>query len=143
MRAGSKIVYAIGAFLGVLALVYIFGTVNLNDDGYLYRAEWVGITAFVLSFALAMMLGGYLHITERRTDVLPEDWEEAEVEDKAGVLGFFSPNSIWPAALAFAITVLGYGLVFFYYWMILLGIVLAVWAATMMNLQYGMPKEKH
>ncbi len=143
MRAGSKVIYAIAAFLGVTALVYILGTTLVDDDGYLFRAEWVGITALVLSFALAMMLAVYLNITERRADVLPEDWEEAEVEDKAGILGFFSPGSIWPAAMSGALLVLAFGIAFWHYWMIALGAVMLIWAVTMLNLQYGLPKEKH
>lgn len=143
MRAGSKVIYAIAAFLGVLALIYILGTTFVDDDAYLYRPEWAGITALVLSFALAMMLAVYLNITERRADVLPEDWEEAEVEDKAGILGFFSPGSIWPVAMSGGILVIGYGIAFWHYWMIALGFVILIWACAMLNLQYGMPKEKH
>ena len=45
--------------------------------------------------------------------------------------------------LAVGIGVLGFGLVFLYYWMIALGIIMLVWATTMLSLQYGMPKEKH
>ena len=143
MNASAKLMYRVAAFIGLMAIIYIFATTYVADDAYLFGAEWVGIVALVLSFALAMMLGGYLHFTERRTDVLPEDWEEAEVEDKAGILGFFSPNSIWPAAMAGAVMVLGLGVAFWHYWLIALGAVLLVWAGTMLNLQYGLPKEKH
>ncbi len=143
MNASAKLMYGVAAFIGLMAIIYIFATTYVADDAYLFGAEWVGIVALVLSFALAMMLGGYLHFTERRTDVLPEDWEEAEVEDKAGILGFFSPNSIWPAAMAGAVMVLGLGVAFWHYWLIALGAVLLVWAGTMLNLQYGLPKEKH
>lgn len=143
MRAGSRVVYAVAAFLAIIALVYILGTTLVDDDGYLFRTEWVGVVCLVLSFALAMMLAVYLNITERRTDVLPEDWEEAEVEDKAGILGFFSPGSIWPAAMSGAIMVLVFGIAFWHYWMIALGAALLIWACTMLNLQYGLPKEKH
>ncbi len=143
MRPGAKIMFSIAAFLGIVALVYIFATMWVQEDGYLYGVEWTGSIAIVLAFLLAMMLGGYLQFTGNRIDTLPEDWEEAEVEDKAGVLGFFSPGSIWPFAMSVAVGVLGFGLVFFYYWMIALGVIMLVWACTMLSLQYGMPKEKH
>ncbi|AGF72927.1 cytochrome c oxidase subunit 4 [Corynebacterium halotolerans] len=143
MRAGSKVIYAIAAFLGVLALIYILATTFVEDDANYGGSEWAGITALVLSFGLAMMLAVYLNITERRADVLPEDWEEAEVEDKAGILGFFSPGSIWPVVMSASILVLAYGIAFWHYWMIALGAALLIWACTMLNLQYGMPREKH
>ena len=143
MRPGAKIMFAIAAFLGIVAAVYIFGTMWVQDDGWLYGVEWAGGIAIVLAFLLAMMLGGYLQFTGNRIDTLPEDWEEAEVEDKAGILGFFSPGSIWPFAMALSVGVLGFGIVFFYYWMIALGAIMLVWATTMLSLQYGMPKEKH
>ncbi|RNE49513.1 cytochrome c oxidase subunit 4 [Corynebacterium alimapuense] len=143
MRSSAKLMYSIAAFLAVMAGVYIFATSYVADDAYLFRTEWVGITALVLSFGLALMLGAYLHFTERRIDILPEDWEEAEVADKAGILGFYSPNSIWPATMAGAIMVLGLGIAFWFFWLIALGAVLLIWATTMLNLQYGLPKEKH
>ena len=143
MRPGAKIMFSIAAFLGIVALVYIFSTMWVQDDAFLYGVEWTGSIAIVLAFLLAMMLGGYLQFTGNRIDTLPEDWEEAEVEDKAGVLGFFSPGSIWPFAMSLAVGVLGLGLVFMYFWMIALGAIMLIWACTMLSLQYGMPKEKH
>lgn len=143
MRPGAKVMFAIAAFLAFVALVYIFGTMWVQDDGYLYGVEWVGVVALVLAFGLVMMLGGYLQFVSNRMDLLPEDWEEAEVEDKAGTLGFFSPGSIWPFAMTMAIGVLGFGIVFSFLWMILLGVIMLIWATTMLSLQYGMPKETH
>lgn len=143
MRSGAKIMFSIAAFLGLVSLVYIFGTMWVSDDGYLYGMEWAGGTAIVLAFLLAMMLGGYLQFVSNRMDVLPEDWEEAEVEDKAGVLGFYSPQSIWPFMMSMSIAVLGFGVVFLYYWMIALGALMLIWATAMLSLQYGLPKEKH
>ena len=82
-------------------------------------------------------------MTESRADVLPEDWEEAEISDSAGVLGFFSPGSMWPFWMSIAIFVFGLGVIFMYYWLILVGGVMLIWACTMLSLQYGLPKEKH
>lgn len=143
MRAGSKVFYAIAAYLGISLIVYVFGTVYVKDDAYLYGAEWAGTVGLLLAFLLAMMLAGYLHFTEARMDILPEDWEEAEVEDKAGIYGFFSPWSIWPFFMSVAIALLGFGIIFMYYWLIALGAAALVFACGGLSLQYGLPKEKH
>jgi hypothetical protein len=97
----------------------------------------------ILATIFALMLGGYLQITDRHADVLPEDWEEAEISDGAGTLGFFSPHSIWPFAMSLAVLVLGLGVIYLHWWLIAFGAVLLIWTTTMLNLQYGMPKEKH
>lgn len=143
MRATSKVFYSIATYLFVSLIVYIFGVTLVKDDGYLYGAEWVGIVGMFLAFLLCMMLGAYLHFTDNRSDVLPEDWEEAETEDAAGILGFFSPGSIWPLAMTGAIALLGLGIIFLYFWLIALGAVCLIAACTGLSLQYGLPKEKH
>ncbi|MDK6261002.1 MULTISPECIES: cytochrome c oxidase subunit 4 [Corynebacterium] len=143
MKASAKIMYGLSAFLLLMLVIYIFATMYVQDDGYVRGLEWAGVVALTLSFCLTTMLGVYLHFTERHADVLPEDWEEAEMEDGAGVLGFFSPSSIWPLAMTGAILVLGLGIIYMHYWMIALGAVLLIYTGAMMNLQYGVPKEKH
>ena len=143
MRATSKVFYSIATYLLVSLIVYIFGVTFVKDDGYLYGAEWVGIVGMFLAFLLCMMLGAYLHFTDDRSDVLPEDWEEAETEDAAGILGFFSPGSIWPLAMTGSIALLGLGVIFLYFWLIALGAVCLIAACTGLSLQYGLPKEKH
>lgn len=143
MKSGAKAMYAIGAFMLLMTIIYILATNFVQEDGYLGKVEWAGITGLALATGLSFMLGGYLHFTEVRCDILPEDWEEAEVSDKAGTLGFFSPGSIWPAAMAGSIAVLGLGIAFFHYWMIVLGAALLVFSVAKLNLQYGLPKESH
>ena len=143
MKSSSKLLYGISAFLGLMAVIYILGTGLVSDDGSRGGTEWAGVTALVLSTALAVMLGVYLHFTDSRADVLPEDWEEAEIEDKSGILGFFSPGSIYPAYMAGAVGVLGLGIAFWHFWLMALGAVILIWAAYRLNLQYGLPKESH
>lgn len=70
MKASAKIMYGLTAFLALMAVIYIFATIYVQDDGYLFGAEWVGIVCLILSTGLAIMLGGYFHFTERRTDIL-------------------------------------------------------------------------
>ncbi len=132
-----------GTFLALIALFYILATNWVGDDAYLFGIEWVGSVGLVLATALSFMLAVYLDFTERRMDIVPEDWEEAEIEDGAGVLGFFSPNSIWPFAMAAAIFFLGLGIAFWQLWLVAIGAVLLIWTTTQLNLQYGIPREKH
>lgn len=143
MRPGAKVMFSIAIFLVVMSGIYIFATMWVQDDAYLYGVEWVGVVALVLSTVLALMLGGYLQFVGNRIDLLPEDFEEAEIEDAAGTYGFFSPGSIWPFAMSMSIAVFGLGVIFLYYWMIALGAIMLIWSTTMLSLQYGLPKEKH
>ncbi|AZA11798.1 aa3-type cytochrome oxidase subunit IV [Corynebacterium gerontici] len=143
MKATSKIMYGIAVFMFIVSIIYVFATIHVEDTGNLVGYEWAGGVSLFLASALALMLGGYLHFTEKRIDVLPEDWEEAEISDGAGTLGFFSPNSIWPLAMSGSIALLGFGIIFMHYWLIAFGAVCLIYTTTMLNLQYGLPKEKH
>lgn len=143
MRVGAKVFYGIFVYLVVSEIVYIFGVNYVKDDGFLFGPEWAGMVCMALAALLSLMLAMYLQFTDNRTDIAPEDWEEAETEDGAGILGFFSPGSIWPFAMTMSIAVMGLGIIFLYYWLIILGAVMLVWSTTNLSLQYGMPKEKH
>lgn len=143
MGTGSKVFYAIGTFLALMAVFYILATAWIGEDAYLFGVEWIGAVGLVLAAVFSFMLGGYLSITESRSDVLPEDWEEAEIEDGAGVLGFFSPSSIWPFTMSAAICFLGLGIAFWQFWLIAFGAIMLIWATAQLNLQYGIPREKH
>ena len=88
MRSTAKIMYSMAVFMGIVSVIYFFATSYVNDSGNLfapgagsYNFEWAGGVSLILATCLALMLGGYLHFTEKRIDVLPEDWEEAEIED--------------------------------------------------------------
>lgn len=143
MGTGSKVFYAIGTFLLLIGVFYIMSTAWIGDDAYLFGVEWVGGVALILATALSFMMAVYLDFTERRMDIVPEDWEEAEIEDGAGVLGFFSPHSIWPFAMSGAVFFLGLGLAFWQLWLAAIGAVLLIWTGTQMNMQYSIPREKH
>lgn len=38
---------------------------------------------------------------------------------------------------------MAFGIAFWQLWLLAVGAVLLIWATTMLNLQYGIPKEKH
>ncbi|MBC2680945.1 cytochrome c oxidase subunit 4 [Corynebacterium anserum] len=143
MTSGAKLFYGIATFLGIVTVVYIIATSSVKDPGSLQGLEWAGTTALVMSFLLALMLAGYLHLTDNKTDISPMDWEEAEIVDGAGVLGFFSASSIWPFVMTVAIVIMAYGLAFWHLWLVVFGAAILVWAGAMLNLQYGLPPEKH
>lgn len=143
MGIGARVFYSIGTFLALMAVFYILATSWVGEDAWLYGTEWIGAVALVLATAMSFMLGVYLDFTERRMDIVPEDWEEAEIEDGAGVLGFFSPSSIWPFAMSGAVFFLGLGIAFYQLWLIAFGAVFLIWTTTQLNLQYGIPREKH
>ena len=66
-----------------------------------WSKEPTGTTALFLAFGLSIMVGFYLGFTAQRIDVGAQDNKEADVADDAGELGFFSPHSWQPIALAF------------------------------------------
>lgn len=143
MTSGAKLFYGIAAFLAIVTTVYIIATALVKDPGSLQGLEWAGTTGLVMSFLLSLMLAGYLHLTDNKTDISPMDWEEAEIVDGAGVLGFFSASSIWPFVMTIAIIIMAFGLAFWHLWLVVFGAVVLIWSGTMLNLQYGLPPEKH
>jgi hypothetical protein len=85
--------------------------------------EPVGTTALVLSAGLTGLIGGFFWFVSRRIDARPEDRKDAEIADGAGELGFFSPGSYWPFALAGSAGVMGLALAFWYFWLIIIAVI--------------------
>jgi hypothetical protein len=85
-------------FFAIAALIY-----------GLLAEEPVGTVALAFTAGLAFLIGYYLLFTARRIDPRPEDSKTAEIVEGAGELGFYSPHSWWPLAVAgaAAITFLG------------------------------------
>ena len=82
--------FAAGFFFFAIAAV-IYG---------LLSEEPVGTVALAFTAGLAFLIGYYLLFTARRIDPRPEDSKTAEIVDGAGELGFYSPHSWWPLAVA-------------------------------------------
>ncbi|MEZ3178437.1 cytochrome c oxidase subunit 4 [Streptomyces pimonensis] len=93
-----------------------------------WAREPVGTTALLLTFGLSIMIGFYLGFTARRVDVGAQDDKEADVADDAGEVGFFSPHSWQPlalavgGALAFMSVAIGWWLMYFSAPLLLIGI---------------------
>ena len=109
MKVESLIFGIIAVFCVAAAIVY-----------GLWANEPIGTTALVLSGGLTGLIGGFFWFVSRRIDARPEDRKDAEIADGAGELGFFSPSSYWPFALAVSAAMMGLALAFWYSWFIVL-----------------------
>ncbi len=101
MRVEGLLFGLLSVFLVAVAAVYWF----LSYDP-------TGTTCIALSGGFAFIVGYYILFTARRMELRPEDRPEAEISEGAGEVGFFSPHSYWPVALAAAFTTTILGLVF-------------------------------
>jgi hypothetical protein len=102
--------FAAGFFFFAIASV-IYG---------LLAEEPVGTVALAFTAGLAFLVGYYLLFTARRIDPRPEDSKVAEVAEGAGELGFYSPHSWWPLAVAFFAAVSFLGVVIGW-WLFIIG----------------------
>ena len=102
--------FGLGAiFFGAVAGIY----------WYLSQDE-IGTTALALTGCLAFLVAFYILYTAKRVYPRPEDRLDAEIDEADPEYGFFSPQSWWPFMVAFAAFLLGLGLIFAV-WLIVLG----------------------
>lgn len=132
MKFGWKLFLGIAAFYALVTVVYA----ELSK-------EIVGSLALLLSTLLAILLGFYFLVIDRRTDgFLPEDNLEGEIADRAGELGFFSPHSWWPLLVGFFMTLAGLG-VLLGWWLTIIavaGLLISIFGFVM---QYQRDKSAH
>jgi hypothetical protein len=121
---------------GGLSLFYFIVTIVYFQVG----GEPLGISALLLSGALAGMVGFYVWFTQRRIGVtLPEDNLTAEISDGAGELGFYSPHSWWPLPVALSACVFALGLIIGW-WLSLIGLGALVISIVGMVTEYEKPE---
>jgi hypothetical protein len=121
---------------GGLSLFYFIVTIVYFQVG----GEPLGISALLLSGALAGMVGFYVWFTQRRIGVtLPEDNLTAEISDGAGELGFYSPHSWWPLPVAMSACVFALGLIIGW-WLSLIGLGALVISIIGMVTEYEKPE---
>jgi hypothetical protein len=65
-----------------------------------YSKDPTGTAALIMTIGLCALIAFYLLFTAKRIDARPEDDSHAEIADAAGELGFYSPYSWWPLAVA-------------------------------------------
>lgn len=105
--------------------------------------EWAGLTAIALSAGLTLIVGTYFRFVARRLDTRPEDYDDAEIADGAGDLGFFSPGSFWPIILAAAGAFMALAFAFYEPWMLFVGALAIIAAAAGLVFEYHVGPEKH
>jgi hypothetical protein len=110
MKIESRIFEICTGFFFLAAIVY---TVLSHEP--------VGIAALFLTGGLSLIIGTYFRFVSRRLEERPEDNPEAEVSDGAGDVGFFSPGSYWPIAVAGSAALFAIGLAFLYVWLMVIG----------------------
>jgi Cytochrome c oxidase subunit IV len=132
MKVESRIFEIVTAFFFLAAIVYT-----------VLAREPVGIAALFLTGGLALIIGTYFRFISRRLDGRPEDNPEAEVSDGAGDVGFFSPGSYWPIAVAASAALCGVGLAFFYVWLLVIGGVLLLLAVGGLVFEYHIRPADH
>ncbi|MGV9668239.1 cytochrome c oxidase subunit 4 [Nocardia niigatensis] len=138
MKVEARIFELLTVFFVIVAVIYGYFTGQSRTG-----VEWAGTTAIVLTGGLALIVATYFRFVARRLDLRPEDYEEAEIVDGAGDLGFFSPGSFWPILLAGAGSVAALGLAFFQFWLIAIGVICVLVAAGGLVFEYHLGPEKH
>ena len=119
------------AFFALIAAIY-----------WLLAEEPAGTTALALTSGLAFLVGFYLLFTARRIDPRPEDRVDAEIEEAAGDLGFFSPHSWWPLPTAAGAAVTALGLVFGR-WLVMIGVGILVFGVIGLVFEYYRGEHAH
>ncbi len=118
MKLEARIFLWVALFCFVVGGVYAFWTER--DSG---RVEVAGTAALILSGGLLGISGSFFWFVSRRIDARPEDRNDAEIAEGAGELGFFSPGSYWPVAIAVGAMIAAIGMAVVQYWLIGLGVV--------------------
>jgi hypothetical protein len=117
MKVEARLFLGVAAFCWLASIAYAIWT--KQDQGHV---EVAGLAALILSGGLLGISGSFFWFVSRRIDARPEDREDAEIAEAAGELGFFSPGSYWPIAIAGAAMLTGLGLAFFQVWLVIIGV---------------------
>ena len=105
--------------------------------------EPVGVAGLFLTGGLALIIGTYFRFVSRRLEERPEDNPEAEVSDGSGDVGFFSPGSYWPVAVAGSAALVGISLAFFYVWALVISGVILLAAIGGLVFEYHIRPAEH
>lgn len=139
MHIEARLFEILCAFFVLATVVYGILTALFGNGGI----EWAGTTALALTAGLALIIGTFFRFVARRLDTRPEDYEEAEISDGAGELGFFSPHSWWPILIALAFSTAAVGAALWLTWLIAAGLVMVLGAVAGLVFEYYVGPEKH
>ncbi len=117
-------------FAFLAAFLFIVGA------GYLlWSGDWTGGTALLFAGGMGTILGTYLLFTASRMEPRPEDRLDAQVDEGSGEIGFFSPHSWWPLALAAGAALVSLGAIIGI-WLLIVGAVCSLVAVTGLVMEY-------
>jgi hypothetical protein len=139
MHIEARLFEFLTGFFILAAVVYGVLTAMFANGGI----EWAGTTALVLTAGLTLITGTFFRFVARRLDTRPEDYEDAEISDGAGELGFYSPHSWWPIFVALAASVTAVGVALWLPWLIVAGVCFVLTAASGLVFEYYTGPEKH
>ena len=139
MHIEARLFEILTAFFALTAVAYGVLTGMFATGGI----EWAGTTALVLTTGLSLIVGTFFRFVARRLDTRPEDYEDAEISDGAGELGFFSPHSWWPILIALSFSIAAVGAALWLPWLIVAGIVFVLTAVAGLVFEYYIGPEKH
>jgi hypothetical protein len=132
MRVESRIFELITAFCFLVGIIYTALT-----------GEPVGVAGLFLTGGLCLIIGTYFRFVARRLEGRPEDNPEADVSDGAGDVGFFSPGSYWPIALAGSAALLAISLAFWLTWAITISVIILLLAVGGLVFEYHVRPADH
>jgi len=125
MRVSGRLFALLAVFFALTAVIY----------WYLAK-EPAGTAALVFTGALGFLVAFYLLFTARRVEPLPEDDDEGDIAESAGIQGFYSPHSWWPLPLGLGAATIGVGLVFLMWWIIIMGVVIIIVGVSGLLFEY-------
>ncbi|ABM14357.1 MULTISPECIES: cytochrome c oxidase subunit 4 [Mycolicibacterium] len=139
MHIEARLFEFLTAFFALSTVVYAVLTDLFARGGI----EWAGTTALALTTGLTLITGTFFRFVARRLDTRPEDYEDAEIADGAGELGFFSPHSWWPVMIALAGSVTAVGMALWLPWLIVAGVCFILTTVAGLVFEYHWGPEKH
>ena len=141
MRVEARLFEILTGFFMLAAVAY--GGLTAIFEEPKGSVEWAGTTALVLTAGLSLIIGTFFRFVARRLDTRPEDYENADIADGAGELGFFSPHSWWPILIAASFSTAAVGAALWLPWLIFAGIVFVLASVSGLVFEYYVGPEKH
>ncbi len=139
MHIEARLFEFVAAFFVLATVLYGVLTALFAPSGL----EWAGTTALALTAGMALIIATFLRFVARRLDTRPEDYEGAEISDRAGELGFFSPHSWWPILIALSGAVAAIGVALWLTWLLFAGMFFILASAAGLVFEYYVGPEKH
>lgn len=103
MRSNIGIWWLLSGFFALMAVVYTVWSILAHPNLPWYNAiEWAGSTALAFGIFMSAMVAFYIQLVHKGQHgiALPEDRDDADIDDGDAELGEFSPWSWWPLVLA-------------------------------------------